>query len=342
MSLNFDNISFSYGPVEVLNDINLTARSGDITCLLGASGSGKSTLLRLAAGMEPVQQGRIALDDNTLASASLHPPPEQRPVGMMFQESALFPHMNIADNIAFGLAHLPRAQQQERVASMLQLVEMTGYDKRYPHSLSGGQQQRVALARSLAPYPKVLLMDEPYANIDITLRRALREAARLILKQNDTATILVTHDPLEASEMADSIALLHDGRVVQCGSPRELYTSPSCTAVASLYGDAQIITGQADGNGYVTSWGVINADPQLSAGAVCQLAFRPAGIVPEYCEEGECEVVDERFVAGGIQLSLQAQGETQVLRVMAPEQPLQRGDRVSLRAAQSDFFVFGE
>ena len=206
MSLSFNHISHTYQDTQVLNDLSLTAQPGQITCLLGPSGGGKSTLLRLAAGLGTIQTGQIELNGELLASSSLHPPPEKRPIGLMFQDNALFPHMRVSQNIAFGLAGIAKQEQAARVQALLEMAGMPSFAKRYPHELSGGEQQRIALLRSLAPQPQVILMDEPYASIDITLRRTLREAARQTLKQSETTTILVTHDPSEAMEMADEMS----------------------------------------------------------------------------------------------------------------------------------------
>lgn len=345
MALRFNNIVFKYGQETILNGINLVAKKGEITCLLGTSGSGKSTLLRLAAGMEKVQQGDIRIGENILASATKHTAPENRPVGMMFQESALFPHISIAENIAFGLSHLNKAEQQKIIANMLAMVDLKGFENRYPHSLSGGQQQRIALARSLAPQPEVLLMDEPYASIDVTLRRSLRESARLILKNNDTATILVTHDPQEAIEMADKIAVLDEGVIIQYGTPQELYETPNSVAVASIFANAQIISAKSSEQGYQTDYGMIHSEQKnkLQNGS-CQLAIRPHGLNATADEQGECKVVDIRFIGNGSNLYLQP------LNPSSPTPPLHIkaqtpntftvGDRVKLSATNNDFFIF--
>ena len=205
MSLGFHNLSHSYGATAVLHDISLTAATGDILCLLGPSGSGKSTLLRLAAGLEQIQQGEITLAGEVLADATHQPPPEQRPVGLVFQDHVLFPHLTVAANVGFGLRSLAKAERKQEVTQALTSVGLDGLERRYPHTLSGGQQQRVALARALATRPQVMLLDEPFAAVDSTLRRALRNAARDALKAANTTTIVVTHDPDEAM----ALSLIH-------------------------------------------------------------------------------------------------------------------------------------
>ncbi len=344
MSLSFESIAFSYGAQPVLKDLSLNAAAASITCLLGASGSGKSTLLRLTAGLERLQRGRILVDGELLASADVHPDPENRPVGMMFQESALFPHMTVADNISFGLADKSRAERRRLVEEMLELVGLSGLGRRYPHSLSGGQQQRVALARSLAPRPKVLLMDEPYANIDISLRRSLREAARQILKANGMTTILVTHDPEEAAEMADTVALVHKGVLAQFDAPQVLFDKPATAAVAALFGQAQCLSATVVEGGYQTAFGHIAASPALAVGSACELAFRPAGLALELVIDGPAKVLDCRHVMGRLQVSLTAPDTAEVLRVELADacaaDSVAIGQTVRLRARAAHFFEF--
>lgn len=252
MSLEFRHIAHAYGQVQALGDVSFTAPTGEITCLLGASGCGKSTLLNLAAGLLRLQQGALYLDGALLAEGALHPPPERRPVGLVFQDGALFPHMNIAANVGFGL---PRAQQGE-VAGWLEQVGLAGLGARYPHELSGGQQQRAALARAMAPGPQVLLMDEPFASVDIVLRRKLRRDCRMLLRASGTTALLVTHDPAEALDVADRIAVMEGGRIVQFGTPEDLHDAPASAAVGAIFSGAQIIAGQRQGDGFATAFGL--------------------------------------------------------------------------------------
>ena len=237
MSLEFSHIAHAYGGTRALHDVSFTAPSGEITCLLGASGCGKSTLLSLAAGLLPVQAGHIFLDGEELAGPKASSAPETRPVGMVFQDGALFPHMTIAKNVAFGLAK----DRHGEVEDLLAAVGLSGLGARYPHQLSGGQQQRAALARAMAPEPQVLLMDEPFAAVDIVLRRALRRECRILLRDRRTTAILVTHDPDEALDIADRIAVMEAGRIIQFGTPQELYNDPAAPSVGAIFGGAQIV-----------------------------------------------------------------------------------------------------
>lgn len=239
MSLEFRHIAYAYGQVRALEDISFTAPTGEITCLLGASGCGKSTLLGLAAGMLTVQQGTILLDSEVLAGDHRSPPPEARPVGLVFQDGALFPHMTIAQNVAFGLHKTRRAEADGWLAK----VGLAGMGARYPHELSGGQQQRAALARAMAPEPAVLLMDEPFASVDIVLRRRLRRDCRILLREAGATVVLVTHDPAEALDIADRIAVMETGRIVQFGTPDNLHHAPVNAAVGAIFSGAQVIAG---------------------------------------------------------------------------------------------------
>lgn len=208
-----------YGLHIVVDRFSLTLDAGDIGCLLGPSGCGKTTVLRAIAGFEPVRAGRIRLGDVLLSSPDVHLPPERRRVGMMFQEYALFPHLDAARNVAFGLRHWPREAQRQRVAAMLALVGLPDAGERHPHQLSGGQQQRIALARALAPEPALLLLDEPFSNLDGATRERLTVEVREILKAAGQTAVLVTHNEAEAQVMADRIGVMREGRLTRWGAP---------------------------------------------------------------------------------------------------------------------------
>ena len=252
MALTFSAIDHSYEATPALHGVSFTAGRGSITCLLGPSGCGKTTLLNLTAGVLQLQSGKISLDDSVLADPSFSPPPEQRPVGLVFQDGALFPHMTVGENVSFGL----KGSGGSEVDRLLKSVGLEGFADRRPAQLSGGQQQRVALIRALATHPAVVLMDEPFANIDNQLRRRLREETRSMLKASNTVSILVTHDPDEAIEIADEIVIMEAGRILQSGTPTHIYSSPQTTSVATMFGNGQVVTGELTDNHLVTSFGI--------------------------------------------------------------------------------------
>lgn len=322
MSLEFHNISHSYGKTRVLQDISFTATEGEILCLLGPSGGGKSTLLRLAAGLEALQSGVLKLNGNVLAEPGTQPPPEARPIGLVFQDHVLFPHLTVAANLAFGLAGLSADAQQARVNELLQQMDLTGLGARFPHELSGGQQQRVALARAMAPKPSVLLLDEPFASVDSTLRRQLRRTTRNALLTEGTTAIVVTHDPEEAMQLADSIAVMADGGIAQHGSPTEIWQQPTTLQVALLFGDAAPIDAQVRDGIAHTQFGELAATSSQAAlwpNGAATIAVRPEGIAlqfPDSSHPPTAAVTDVRLLGHHWQVQLRA------LDSEAPNQPL--------------------
>lgn len=239
------SVSCAYEPHRpAVQDISFSAREGEILCLLGPSGCGKTTILRAIAGFEPVLAGEIYLSGRRVSSSSETVPTEERHVGMVFQEYALFPHLRVADNIAFGLRHLSRAERRGRVQEMLHLTGLDGFERRYPHELSGGQQQRVALSRALVQNPVVLLLDEPFSNLDPDMAGRMRQELHTLLRRMKTTTILVTHDHDEAFAMADRIAVLNKGRLEQLDTPEMIYHMPATPFVADFVGQADFIPGQ--------------------------------------------------------------------------------------------------
>lgn len=276
--LQLKHIRHAFGGLEILKGVSLGAEAGEVVCLLGSSGSGKSTLLRLAAGLEPIQQGLITIAGEVVSEAGFQVPPERRGVGLMFQDFALFPHINVIQNVMFGLRHLPNQEALARAVSLLERVGMSEFQQAYPHTLSGGQQQRVALARALAPEPRVMLLDEPFSGLDTTLRAQVREETAHVLKERDVATLLVTHDPEEAMAMADRIKILgSDGLLRQSGTPDEVYFRPADTFVAGLFGPINHLSGYVE-QGYVpTPLGRVPA-PGHADGAPVQILVRPEGL----------------------------------------------------------------
>ncbi|MEM8633101.1 MAG: ABC transporter ATP-binding protein [Pseudomonadota bacterium] len=235
-----------FSGVPVVNDVSLTIAPGQVTCLLGHSGCGKSTTLRIIAGVDRQDEGEILQDGEVISGPATDCPPEARRTGLMFQDFALFPHLTAAENVAFGLS-TGRVKKAARVAELLKKVDLVGFDKKYPHELSGGEQQRVALARALAPEPAVMLMDEPFSGLDDRLRDDVRDETLAVLKEAGTAVLLVTHEPAEAMRMADEIALMRKGRIVQKGAPYTIYNNPLDLEAAAFFSDINVIPGHVRG-----------------------------------------------------------------------------------------------
>ncbi|MFO7542462.1 MAG: ABC transporter ATP-binding protein [Thiobacillus sp.] len=242
--LEVAHLAHHYGSKTVLDDVTFSLEAGEIGCILGPSGCGKTTALRLIAGFEPPASGLIHLMNQTVSEAGHAIPPDRRGVGMVFQDYALFPHLTVAKNVAFGLSALPRGERDARVARMLDLVGLTGRGQAYPHELSGGQQQRVALARALAPGPKLLLLDEPFSNLDVDLREKLAQEVREILAHEHITALLVTHDQNEAFAMADWVGVMHEGRIQQWATPYDLYHEPANRFVADFVGQGALVNGE--------------------------------------------------------------------------------------------------
>ena len=255
MHLSLDQVSIRYPgqPVDAVHQVSFGLAAGDIGVLLGPSGCGKTTLLRAVAGLEPLAGGTLTLAGQTLSRPGQTTPPEQRQMGMVFQDYALFPHLSVERNIAYGLHGQPAERQRQRTQEVLELVGLADLGKRYPHELSGGQQQRVALARALAPDPRLLLLDEPFSNLDINLRERLAQELRALLKQTGTTTLLVTHDQQEAFAMGDRIGVLDQGRMQQWADARTLYDAPATPFVARFIGHGMLLPVQADASGKLQS-----------------------------------------------------------------------------------------
>ena len=277
--LHLVGVRHSYDSTKVLDTISLTVPAGELVCLLGPSGCGKTTLLRIAAGMERLQAGRVTIDERAVAEPGLQLPPEDRQVGYMFQDYALFPHLTVFENVAFGLFRQDKAVARKRAMAMLEQVGMTSHADKHPHMLSGGQQQRVALARVLAPEPRVVLLDEPFSGLDSNMRARIREQTLSVLKHTNVATLMVTHDTEEAMFMADRIKVMgENGRILQSGSPEDIYYKPVDEYVARLFGPINVIDGVVSGGALESSFGSIAA-AGMEDGAPVRILMRPEGLI---------------------------------------------------------------
>ncbi len=244
--LEVQNLTRIFDGQVVLDDVSFSIPAGQVTCLLGPSGCGKSTTLRIVAGVDMQDAGKIFVDGALVCDTVFRVPPERRAIGLMFQDFALFPHLSVAENVAFGLTG-PRAEKRARVEELLARVRLSRHIDSYPHALSGGEQQRVALARALAPRPRILLMDEPFSGLDERLRDGIRDETLALLKEEGTAVLLVTHEPHEAMRMADQILLMRAGKIVQRGAPYNLYNAPADRAAAAFFSDINVIKGRVTG-----------------------------------------------------------------------------------------------
>ncbi len=274
IAVRCENLSKSYQlPLAAVQDVNLTVQVGEIVALLGPSGCGKTTTLRLIAGFERPTQGRVLIGNRVVAGPGIFVPPEQRRVGMVFQNYALFPHLSVAENVAYGLK---RGEDRERrVREVLALVGLRGMEHRMPHALSGGQQQRVALARALAPRPQVLLLDEPFSGLDESLRDQVRGEVLQILRETQVTVVFVTHHQDEALYMGDRIAVMNEGRVEQIGPPETVFAAPASRFVAEFMGASFFLEGVVREGGLETELGFLAQPVALPVGTRVEIAARP-------------------------------------------------------------------
>ena len=339
--LTFENIHHSYHGKETIRGISLTAEPGEVLCLLGPSGSGKTTLLRIAAGIEIQTQGRIVIDGQEASGPQVFLPPEKRGVGLMFQDFALFPHMTVLENVRFGLTALPTKEAVAEAGAALERVGLSHYAQKYPHALSGGEQQRVALARALAPRPGVLLMDEPFSGLDSRLKDAIRADTLTILRESRATAIVVTHDAEEAMRMADRIALLKDGRLVQVGTSDDLYRRPADMFAAAFFSEINEFSGVVSNGVVETPIGPVPAKG-IAEGREAAVAVRLSGIGVE--REGgavPARIVSRRFLGVVELLSLAVPGSEETVRARIRTDQLPQGlTEVAITVAPQDILVF--
>ncbi len=282
--LEVQRLSRIYGGRAVVDDVSLSIAAGQVTCLLGPSGCGKSTTLRIIAGVDRQDAGRIVSDGKVVSDDVLHLPPEERAIGLMFQDFALFPHLSVADNVAFGLPHCAPGRMM-RVDQLLERVALSGFGPKFPHELSGGEQQRVALARALAPSPRILLMDEPFSGLDERLRDGIRDDTLALLKEEGAAVLLVTHEPHEAMRMADEIALMRGGRIVQSGAPYNIYNAPIDRQAAGFFSDINVLEAVVDGALTDTPFGQF-LTPGFPNGTPIDIVIRPQHLKLDFDRNG--------------------------------------------------------
>lgn len=337
--LAVDSIECRFGSRTIIEDFSFTVSEGEINALLGPSGCGKTTLLQAIAGFNPVASGQIRLHGRTIAQPEDALPPEKRGIGMVFQDYALFPHLTVRGNLGFGLKDLGRAEREARIREALDLVQMADLADRYPHQLSGGQQQRVALARALAPKPRLLLMDEPFSNLDTELRRTLATEVRDILKRAGMTALMVTHDRDEAFAISDHIGVLDNGHLLQWDRPEVIYHRPATPAVASFVGDGTFIEARVREDGWIESeLGLLpNPDDHWPVDACLDVFVRPDELVVD-AGGVEARVVSRAFMGTQTRYTVELPGGRRLDAVFRALHRHKAGDVLSL-ALHTDHLV---
>ncbi|MBD2690581.1 ABC transporter ATP-binding protein [Anabaena catenula] len=339
--LQLQNVTkqFSQSVSPAVNNVSLTLQQGDILALLGPSGCGKTTLLRLIAGFERLQVGTIEIAGQVVSNSSINIPPEQRDIGVVFQDYALFPHLNVSENVAFGLKQFSKEQKQKRVAEVIELVRLEGLEKRYPYELSGGQQQRVALARALAPKPQIMLLDEPLSNLDIQVRLRLREEIRDILKLAGTSAIFVTHDQEEALAISDIVGVMQQGNLEQLGTPEEIYTHPASRFVAEFVTQANFLPARRQGNLWETEVGnfTIATDHNCDTG---EIMIRQEDLILKPATDAAVVITTRRFLGREYQYCLQTPSGKEIHARLTTNQALAVGTKVELYVTGNSVHIF--
>jgi iron(III) transport system ATP-binding protein len=348
--LELKNIRHAYGRQKVVNDLSLKLPKGMIGCLLGPSGCGKTTVLRCIAGFEPVSAGEIILADTVISSGRVFTPPERRHVGMVFQDYALFPHLSVAENIGFGLHRMKKTARSTRVREMLEIVGLADAAEKYPHQLSGGQQQRVALARALAPRPNLLLLDEPFSNLDVTLRGRLSLEVRDILKNQNATAILVTHDQDEAFAIADEIGVMHEGAIQQWDTAYNLYHRPANRFVANFIGQGVFLPGKMLDQKHVEiELGTLAGDIPHQCASGCELCragnpvdvlIRPDDIVHDDNSPLRAAVINKAFRGANILYTLRLPGGSTGLSLVPSHHNHPIGEKIGIRLETDHVVAF--
>lgn len=343
IQLEVREISVAYGDTQVVRDVSFVLERGVIGCLLGPSGCGKTTLLRAIAGFEPVSRGEILLRERRVSAPGHSIPPEQRRVGMVFQDFALFPHLTVADNVGFGLRAMSRAERGRRVTELLELVGLHQAARRFPHELSGGMQQRVALARAMAPRPEILLLDEPFSSMDAELREQLAREVRDLLRREGVTAILVTHDQMEAFAMADQIGVIANGSVRQWGTGFGLYHEPVDRFVADFIGQGVLLPAEVvDETRVKTELGrVAGSKPHgLTPGTAAEVLIRPDDMLYDETSPRRATVIERAFRGAEYLYQLRLASGTTVLCLVPSHHQHAIGDEIGIRLEADHLVVF--
>ncbi|MDP2247849.1 MAG: ABC transporter ATP-binding protein [Nitrosomonadales bacterium] len=332
--LELNSISQSYGDLCVVQNLSLSLAKGQIGCLLGPSGCGKTTVLRLIAGFEKLTAGEIKLNGIEIATSAFSLPTEKRRIGMVFQDYALFPHLNVLKNVTFGLHEMEKAARIARAMELLEVVGLADAAKKYPHELSGGQQQRVAVARALAPRPDLLLLDEPFSNLDSDLRERLSQEIREVLKSQNATAILVTHDQHEAFAMADEIGVMHQGIIQQWDTAYNLYHRPNSRFVADFVGKGVLLPGEVmESNRVMTDLGGLSCKlvDSIDMGEIVDILLRPDDIVHDDASELQATVIHKAFQGAEILYTLKLDSGRNVLSLVPSHHNHTLGEKIGIR-----------
>lgn len=348
--LELNGVVQRYGKTTIVDGVDFRLEKGKIACLLGPSGCGKTTLLRCIAGFEEIAGGEIRLHDKVVSSAGQRVAPEKRQIGMVFQDYALFPHLTIEQNVAFGLGRKPAADAHLRVRQLLATVGLGGQGDKYSHELSGGQQQRVALARALAPRPELILLDEPFSNLDVGLRERLSAEVREILKREGSTAILVTHDQNEAFAMADEIGVMYQGRIQQWDVPYNLYHRPANRFVADFIGQGVLLPGiVVDGHNVDMELGTLISDVPVECSETCancgdgcdvDVLLRPDDVVHDDQSTLQAEVLHKAFRGADILYTLRLGSGAQVLSLVPSHHNHALGEQIGIRLDADHVIAF--
>ena len=327
----------------ILKNLELDLHDNEILCLLGESGCGKTTLLRAVSGLQDNISGDITINGNIVNNDSINLPPEQRKVGLIFQDYALFPHLSVFDNIAFSLMNLSKVDKKKRVEKVLALVQLSDFSERFPHQLSGGQQQRIAIARALAYQPELMLLDEPFSNLDQHVRFKLIKEIRLLLKKHSMSALFVTHSKEEGFAFADKIALMQAGKIIQIGAPQQLYSAPDSRYVADFMGQSNYLDVQVDTlNHFQSDFGILtfDCDVNYQPGTRLQLLLRPEQIVINHEPKGQATITDIDFLGAFQQFTVSFKGKTYTVKQNNQQENYHIGDRVELKIVEHQFVLF--
>jgi len=342
-ALELRNVAVALEGTPVLSDISIELESGDIACLLGPSGCGKTTLLRTIAGFERPVAGEVWIDGWRVSAPDLDTPVEKRRVGMVFQDYALFPHLSVRDNIAFGLQDLSRAQRQHRIDELSRMLEIKDLLTAFPHRLSGGQQQRVAIARAMAPRPQILLLDEPFASLDVELRESIAREIRQVLKQDGITAILVSHNQFEAFAMADEIGVMRAGQLLQWSTAFQLYHEPATAFVANFVGEGVFLPGEvSDARSVNTELGVLQGEHLhgYESGQTVSVLIRPDDVIHDDDSPFTARVVEKAFRGAEFMYTLALESGARILSLVPSHHAHARDSQIGIRVEMDHLVVF--